>query len=604
MNTYKKFIIALMILIGFGFASPVLAVTYYEHTAITTPDINSHSDNDTVYAGGEFVLTCIPSTDIDKYYDCGEWHYPSDNIVHTWSGPGSFSPTTGTSTLWTAPVATGDVNITVTADDTGSPNYYDSASKSDTVTLTVTNIIYAKTGATGKNDGSSWANAEADLGWALTNAGHTGFNDNEIWVAEGTYTPGGGQVVRESIRETVFCLQDHIEVYGGFAGTETSRGERDYVNNVTIMSGDHGALNSYHVVAGDGDANTVLDGFTITKGLADTYFMSEYDVFGGGMFNLNCSPTIANCNFIDNDANFGGGLADFNSSPTITNCIFSENIADSNGSGGGMYNSYSSPVVTDCIFINNEANTVGDYNEGADGLYRSGGGMLNYFSTPTITNCVFSENFADDFGGAIQNLDSNCIITSCLFSNNSAATGGAIVNERCAPIITNCTIVDNNAVKWGGGMQNYDGSDTIITNCIFWGNRYSGGSGGSGGHQIDNFEAYGETCEPNVSYCDIEGGLNNSPGCSGDDSIDGGGNVDGDPNFVDDTNPDGNDNTWMTSDDGFMIGDSNCIDSANGNVDPTTDILGNGRYDNTNITDTGIGDPDYVDMGAYEKQSS
>ena len=85
--------------------------------------------------------------------------------------------------------------------------------------------------------------------------------------------------------------------------------------------------------------------------------------------------------------------------------------------------------------------------------------------------------------------------------------------------------------------------------------------------------------------------------------IDGGGNIDSDPNFVDDTDPDGNDDDWMTSDDGLALdGTGNCIDAANGNVDPTTDILGNSRYDDSSTPNTGVGDPNYVDMGAYEYQ--
>ncbi len=52
----------------------------------------------------------------------------------------------------------------------------------------------------------------------------------------------------------------------------------------------------------------------------------------------------------------------------------------------------------------------------------------------------------------------------------------------------------------------------------------------------------------------------------------------------------------------YLRPDSPCIDAANGNVDPDTDILGNSRYDDPNTPNTGTGDPDYVDMGAYEYQ--
>jgi len=69
MKTYKKLIIALSLLIALGAVGTAIAVTYYEHTVITAPDITSHSDNDTVFAGGEFTVTCTTSTDRDKYYN-------------------------------------------------------------------------------------------------------------------------------------------------------------------------------------------------------------------------------------------------------------------------------------------------------------------------------------------------------------------------------------------------------------------------------------------------------------------------------------------------------------------------------------------------------
>jgi hypothetical protein len=47
-------------------------------------------------------------------------------------------------------------------------------------------------------------------------------------------------------------------------------------------------------------------------------------------------------------------------------------------------------------------------------------------------------------------------------------------------------------------------------------------------------------------------------------------------------------------------GSSPCRDAANGDAAPTTDILGNARYDVTTVADTGTGTPTYTDMGAYE----
>src|SRR5262245_30687683 len=122
-------------------------------------------------------------------------------------------------------------------------------------------IVYVNDNATGANNGASWANAYTSLQTAIANA----FSSTEIWVAAGTYTPG-------TLRTDTFTLKNTTAIYGGFAGTETLRSQRNIAANPTILSGDIGAVgsnadNSYHVVSGVGTNNTaVLDGFTITSG--------------------------------------------------------------------------------------------------------------------------------------------------------------------------------------------------------------------------------------------------------------------------------------------------------------------------------------------------
>ncbi|MHC4086226.1 MAG: right-handed parallel beta-helix repeat-containing protein [Planctomycetota bacterium] len=144
---------------------------------------------------------------------------------------------------------------------------------------------------------------------------------------------------------------------------------------VTTING----TGNYHVVqcvSGE-NANTVLNGFTITGGNANG--PSDVDKCGGGMYNNGSSPTVINCNFSGNSADSGGGMYNNNSSPTIINCNFSGNTAG--GNGGGMYNdNSSSPTVTNCTFAGNSANT-------------NGGAMFdNGSSKPTVTNCIFWGN--------------------------------------------------------------------------------------------------------------------------------------------------------------------------------------------------------------------
>ena len=200
-------------------------------------------------------------------------------------------------------------------------------------------VLYAKPAATGTGDCSSWANA-CDLQTALTSAA----SGDEIWVAAGTHKPTSG-----TDRTISFQLKSGVTVYGGFAGTETARSQRDFETHLTILSGDIGTVsdmsdNSYTVVTGSGvDATGVLDGFTITYGNANVNYAATGT--GGGMYNYAGSPTVRNSIFVNNKALIGGAVSnDSYSAPTFTDVIFSNNSADG---GGGMSNSTSSaPILT------------------------------------------------------------------------------------------------------------------------------------------------------------------------------------------------------------------------------------------------------------------
>jgi hypothetical protein len=206
-------------------------------------------------------------------------------------------------------------------------------------------IRYATPGGTG--DCSSWANA------CMLQTALTGAASGEIWAAAGTHKP----TTIATDRSATFQLNSGVALYGGFAGTETTRDQRDPAANVTILSGDidnndsqtpiitdlatvtGNTTNSYHVVTGaTGATGATLDGFTITAGNAngeDSYTSGS----GGGMYSDFSSTTLANVIFSGNTATAdgGGGMYNNNSDPTLTNVTFSGNSATING-GGGMDN--------------------------------------------------------------------------------------------------------------------------------------------------------------------------------------------------------------------------------------------------------------------------
>ena len=380
-------------------------------------------------------------------------------------------------------------------------------------------VLYAAPTAQGSGNCSGWANA-CTLQYALSCA----VSGDEIWVKKGVHYPG-------TTRGATFTLKNGVALYGGFAGTETSRTQRNWQTNVTVLSGDidgnditdpNGVVtttanisgtNAYHVVTGGGTDNTaVLDGFIITAGQANG---SSPNDSGGGMRNYNSSPTLTNVTFSGNTADYGGGMDNYNSSPTLTNVTFSGNSATWHGGGihnsgsnpalkdvtfsvnsayygGGMCNDSSSPTLTNVIFSDNSATQYGGgmYNAGSSnptltnvtfsGNYAvwDGGGMYNYnSSSPKLKNVNFSVNSATWNGGGMRNYNSSPTLTNVTFSGNTADYGGGICNEGSNPGLTNVTFSGNSA-SYGGGMYNVSSSGQKLVNVTFSGNSANNLGGG------------------------------------------------------------------------------------------------------------------------------
>ena len=355
-------------------------------------------------------------------------------------------------------------------------------------------IHVAPTGATSGACGSSWADP-CDLQYALTTLA---VPDTEIWVAHGVYTP---TTVAGEISAT-FRLTNSLAVYGGFAMTETSREQRDWIANVTVLSGDidnndikdsDGVIttatnisgaNSYHVVTSVGDATTVLDGFTVTGGSAvggDCWTNSNG--CGGGLYTIGGGPTIRNIAFRGNVAAFGGGMYNNVSTPVVSNTVFSGNKTIAH-SGAGVYNYSSNATFISVTFSGNVAEVAGGgmannssyptldsvvfYGNSA----LEGGGMFNVSnSSPKLNKVLFIGNFADYAGGGgMYSLDAAPVLTNVTFiSNTTTGSGGGMVNESSTPSVTNVTFSGNSASN-GGGIYNKVSSNSIVRNAILWGN--------------------------------------------------------------------------------------------------------------------------------------
>jgi predicted outer membrane repeat protein len=295
--------------------------------------------------------------------------------------------------------------------------------------------IYVDADATGSGTGTSWTDAFTDLQDALANRASWPCAVEEIWVAEGMYTP-----TDSTDREATFQLQDSLAIYGGFAGTETTLGERDWTANVTILSGDIGVVadstdNSYHVVRADStDSSAVLDGFTVTRGTADG---TGADANGGGIYNLNGQP-ILNRVVISNNtaAQLGGGIYSEGvptlNNPTLNNVTIRGNTARI---GGGMYDNNGASKMTNVAFANNDAS-------------QGGGGLYSLGASERLTNVVFSQNSAGWYGGGIAHDAGSLVLTNLAFYGNSGGSGGGAIDLFQADSLT---VV--NSILWGNGTE-------------------------------------------------------------------------------------------------------------------------------------------------------
>jgi hypothetical protein len=316
----------------------------------------------------------------------------------------------------------------------------------------VSQIHYVKWDATGANNGSSWINAYTDLQSALSAASA----GDEIWVAAGTYKPTSG-----ADRSVSFVLKHGVAIYGGFAGTEGLLTDRNIQANVTVLSGDIGAMsdisdNSYHVVRNDGMNTTVLDGFTVMAGNANG---SNPDDGGGGLLNeFDGVLTVANSSFTNNAASFGGGIQNYGTLQ-LSNSTISENSATNNG--GGVFN-FGPLSILDSMVSNNSATIAG--------------GILNY-DLLEISNTTIMNNTAQE-GGGITNAAGQLDLENSVVSSNSATYGGGVEAGGTTIDINATTISNNSATQGGGGIGFFAQDVTVtITNSTFSGNSAQGGAG-------------------------------------------------------------------------------------------------------------------------------
>lgn len=371
----------------------------------------------------------------------------------------------------------------------------------------------------GEHDGESWDDPFTTLERAL-GAAEEG---EEIWVIQGIYTPTNGVGQNAS-----FTLRDGVALYGGFDGSESDRSDRDWVNHVTILSGDiegndvtaGGVVtdpahivgaNVYHVLQGEGVARSaIVDGFTVTAGQA----ISASQPDGGGGLFLNGSPTISLMTFRGNQAANGGGLAAVDGNPLIKDSQFVDNHAAANGgglslaggratflngtiqdneaggSGGGLYVDSSNPLLIGVTIDNNVADQGGGVSVNSSGMILLAGTIQNNQATnfggglyldgivstiPLLDGTLINNNSANR-GGGLYISGGSPLLNGVSVRNNDAVQGGGLYAAAASPTMEQALIQNNTAQQSGGGLLADKGQPTLLASR-FYGNTAADGGG-------------------------------------------------------------------------------------------------------------------------------
>lgn len=339
-------------------------------------------------------------------------------------------------------------------------------------------IRYVKPTATGTGDGSSWDNASGDLQKMIDELADNNPQNQagEVWVAAGTYAPQA-QLISGTAYSASFRMRDGISVYGGFAGTETTKQERkkgtmpwDFTN-VTILEAayyDHNNFawnnkwtltsDSRHVVWFAPMANeaafsrvTTLDGVTIRGGYAQGG--TGLDDFktdrGAGVYMDGANAYLTNCIVKENYATGNGGGVYLKDGRVQTSLIYNNN-ADADG--GAVYVDNRGLVLRSMLANNSAHNGAGAYLHNEEETLNDHPEYL-ILSTCVVSNNTMSGNgavYCDKGGVLMQNTitNNNCVTATDATNSNASQTGGIYIDE-CA-LVVNSVIWNNQMGKTGG----------------------------------------------------------------------------------------------------------------------------------------------------------
>ena len=331
--------------------------------------------------------------------------------------------------------------------------------------LDVGRIRYVMETAKGTGDGTSWENASGDLQKMIDELA-TVNAPGEVWVAKGEYRPIT-QIIEGVQYAASFRMRDGIDVYGGFAGTETSKAEREkgsmpwnFTNETVLLGADYEnntaawANNQWNVTSSSrhvvwfapmsGEDNfksvTILDGVTIKGGAANGgEGLADFATDKGGGVYMGLNAILQNCIVTENTAKGdGGGVyangdgADASSANAkggrVVGCLVYNNSSVEDG--GGVFVENAGLVLRSMITNNSATNGAGVY------LDKNAENHPEYLilSTSVVSNNTATGNgavYCNESGVLLQNtiVNNDCPSTVDASNPNSSQTGGLYINK-------------------------------------------------------------------------------------------------------------------------------------------------------------------------------
>lgn len=340
-------------------------------------------------------------------------------------------------------------------------------------------IRYVKPEGSDMNSGDSWKAAYRTIQHAIDALAATPGMPGEVWVAAGTYEPTTYLEDNPNYPAS-FRMSDGISVYGGFAGKETSKAEREIkaggmpwdFANVTILQGqtysgeigwnstdNRWSLNSAstHVVwfapllnenKRGFDNVTILDGVTVRGGQATTSQADYYNGDRGAGIYMCVNAWLTNSVVTENVAQGDGGAVWLSGGRVMSSLLFN-NSSDSRG--GAIYMDRAGIVLRSMLANNSAYEGAGIYMDN-NGPWTDGVSHPEYLilSTSIVSNNTSSAN------GAVYCNKGGVVLQSTITNNST-------------PRATDMT--DENASQSGGL---YIDTYTQTINTVLWNNRING----------------------------------------------------------------------------------------------------------------------------------